>query len=274
MTGRSWTSDQVAGIGVFVVASLLTAASAAAQPEVPPLSSNRPGISDSEELVVRGAIQLEGGGEWAGAPANSDRRWTQTWGQLTVRIGLAKRVELFAGWDGVSLDRVRLAGESQVVAGGNDFRLGTKLAILNEAQNGLTLTVAPAWSFPTGSAEFSSSSNDGSFRLLWARGLASDWWVSGNVLFTRTTDDGERYWDNGVMVGVTHELTPAWSMFVELSAVLLADRPDAYTMDAGLAWVAGPDLQWDVSAGHTFANRGDDWFVSAGVTVRRRPRRR
>ena len=91
--------------------------------------------------------------------------------------------------------------------------------------------------------------------------------------FTRTTDEGDHYWDNGVMLALARDITPAVNAFVELSAVLLADRPDAYTMDAGLAWVARPNLQWDVSAGHTFAHRGDDWFVSAGITLRRLPGR-
>ena len=244
--------------------------SAHAQPAVPPLSSNRPGISDSEELVERGAFQVESGVQWQGAPPGEERRWTQTWGQLTLRYGLTRRVELYGGWDGLSVDRVSVNGESQLVAGGNDVRIGAKFAILTEEAQGLTLTVAPAWSFPAGSDEFTSASNDGSFRLLWARSLPRDWWVSGNVLFTRTTDAGHRYWDSGVMVGVTREFTPALSGFAELSAVLLADQPDAYTVDTGVAWVAGPDLQWDVSAGHTFAHRGDDWFVSAGITLRLR----
>jgi hypothetical protein len=73
------------------------------------------------------------------------------------------------------------------------------------------------------------------------------------------------------MVSVTRALTPTVSTFAEMSGVLLRERPDAWTMDAGVAWVAGPDLQVDVSAGHTFLHRGDAWFVSAGLTLRRRP---
>lgn len=65
-------------------------------------------------------------------------------------------------------------------------------------------------------------------------------------------------------------LRPAVSAFAEMSGVLLADRPDSWTMDAGMSWVARPDLQWDVSVGHTFNDRGDAWFVSAGLTLRRR----
>ena len=261
----------VTRLGYFSAAALLLSVSAAsAQPAVAPLTSNRPGIADSEALVERGAIQLEAGVQGQDAPPGSDQRWTQIWGQLTVRFGVTERIELIAASDGLSVERVRVNDESRLVTGGNDLRIGVKLALLAEERHGLTLTVSPAWSFPVGSDAFTSSSNDGSFRVLWARSLARDWSVSGNVLFTRTTNAGDRYWDNGVMLGLTRAITPALGAFVEMSAGLVADRPDAYTLDAGVAWVAGPDIQWDVSAGHTFANRGDDWFLSAGITLRRR----
>jgi hypothetical protein len=254
---------------VSVGALFLIANSAAAQSVPPPLTSNRPGIGDSEALVAPGALQLEAGIQGQDAPPGGERRWTQTWGQLTIRFGLGPRIELFAGWDGLSLDRVRAGGESRLLAGGNDLRVGTKLAVLAEERHGLTLAVAPAWSFPVGSEEFTSSSHDGSLRLLWARSLPRDWSVGGNLLFTRTSDAGDRYWDNGAMLGLTRTLTPTVSAFAEISGVVPADRPAAWTIDAGLAWVARPDLQWDFSVGHTLHDRGDDWFVSAGVTLRR-----
>ena len=36
-----------------------------------------------------------------------------------------------------------------------------------------------------------------------------------------------------------------------------------------IVWVARPNLQWDVSAGHIFHGRDNDWFASAGITLRR-----
>jgi hypothetical protein len=248
---------------------LLAAVSAQAQTVAPPLTSNRPGIGDSEALVPRGAAQLEVGAQGAGAPPGENRRWTQAWGQLTVRFGLTQRLEVFAGWDGLSVERVDVEGQSRTISGGNDLRVGTKLAVLNEDRHRVTLTVAPAWSFPVGADAFTSGSEDGSFRVLLARSMPRDWSVGGNVLFTRTTDAAGRHWATGTMVSVTRALTPTVSAFAEMSGVLLPERPDAWTMDGGVAWVAGPDLQLDVSAGHTFLRRGDAWFVSAGLTLRR-----
>ena len=204
------------------------------------------------------------------AAPGADRRWTQTWGQLTLRYGVRRRVEIFGGWDGLSLDRVSVLGQSRIIAGGNDLRLGAKFALLMEEAHGLTLTIAPAWSFPIGSEEFTSGSQDPSFRVLWARSLPRDWSISGNLLWSRLSDATSRYWETGVMVGLTRGLTENFSVFVEGSDVLQADRPDSWTIDGGLAWVIGVDSQLDFSAGKTLLERGDDWFVSAGITLRRR----
>jgi hypothetical protein len=71
------------------------------------------------------------------------------------------------------------------------------------------------------------------------------------------------------MLGLTRMLNDAGTLsaFAEIAVAVLGARPDTWTMDGGVAWVARRNLQWDVSAGHTFDNRGD-WFVSAGITVR------
>jgi hypothetical protein len=250
---------------------LLVAVSARAQTVPPPLTSNRPGIGDSEALVPPRTIQLEIGARGQGGSPDDDRRWRPAWGELTVRFGVVPRIEICGGWDGLSLERVAIEGRVRSDAGGSDLRVGTKLAVLSEDRHRVTLTVAPAWSFPVGADPFTTGSHNGSLRVMLARSLPRDWSVSGNLLFTRTTDAAGRHWATGTMASMTRALTPTVSAFAEISGVLLPVRPDAWTMDTGLAWVASPDLQVDVSAGHTFLNRGDAWFVSAGLTIRRRP---
>jgi hypothetical protein len=138
-----------AGLLVAFLLPLSAQAQTPSQRDIPPLRSNRPGIGDSEALVSSGVFQLEAGGQLQEAPPGGDLRWKQTWGQLTFRYGLSCRVEVFVGWDGLSLDRVLIDGTSRVVAGGNDLRLGTKLALLTEEAHGLTLTIAPASRFPS-----------------------------------------------------------------------------------------------------------------------------
>lgn len=233
-----------------------------------PLTSNRPGIADSEALVPPGALQLEAGVEVDEAPPESNPRWSQTWGELTLRYGVARRIEIFGGWDGLSLDRAFSNGQSRIVAGGNDVVVGTKLSLLTEDAHGFTLTLAPSWSFPVGAEEFTSGSEDPSFRVLWARSLPREWALSGNLLWTRTSDASGRYWETDVMAGLTRGLTGTLSAFVEGSDVTRTGHADTWTVDSGLAWTMGLDRQLDVSAGYTPVDH--DWFVSAGITLRRR----
>jgi hypothetical protein len=245
------------------------AVSAAAAQTPPPLTSNRPGIGASEALVAPGVFQVETGIQAQGEPPSDEVRWGHTWGQLVVRYGLTPRIELYTAWNGVSLERTRAVGAERNVTGRNDLRVGAKVGVLTEPAHVVTLSLSPAWSFPLGSGPFTSGSNDGSVRLLVARSLRRDWSVSGNLLLNRTSDEDGRYWDNLATAAVARTLTPAVSVFAEVAAALPAQRLSGWTIDGGVAWIARPNLQWDVSAGHTLNDRGDDWFLSAGVTLRR-----
>ena len=236
----------------------------------PPLTSNRPGIGDSEALVGRAIVQLELGVETAQSRFQDDREWSTSWAQSTVRIGIADPIELFVNWGGVTVDRHSAAGVTVIDAGSNDVVLGAKFGVLDESRHGLTFTVAPSSSLPIGGDDFSSGSYDGSLRLLWARSLPDDWDLSGNIVFLSTTDDSGRHWDNLATIGVAKSLSLSLSGFGEL-AVGLAE-PRAWTVDAGIAWISRQNVQWDASAGVLVRGPGQSWFMSAGLTLRRLPR--
>jgi hypothetical protein len=94
--------------------------------------------------------------------------------------------------------------------------------------------------------------------------------VSGNVLFLSTTDDSGRYWDNLITTSVGKSLSSSVSAFVELATGLA--EPRAWTVDGGVAWVPRENVQWDASAGVLVRGPGQNWFISAGITLRRLPR--
>ena len=236
----------------------------------PPLTSNRPGIGDSEALVGRAVLQLELGVETAQSRLETERDLATSWAQSTLRIGVIDPIELFVNWGGVSVNRDSAAGVTEIETGSNDVVLGAKFAILDESRHGLTLTVAPSSSLPIGGDDFSSGSYDGSLRFLWARSLPRDWDLSGNVVFLRTSDASGRYWDNLVTAGAAKSLSQSLSAFGEL-AVGLAE-PRAWTVDGGIAWVSRQNVQWDASAGVLVRGPGQNWFVSGGLTLRRLPR--
>ena len=137
----------------------------------PPLTSNRPGIGDSEDLVGRAVLQLELGVQFDSSRSGGESNWTTGWGQSTVRVGIVDPVEVFVTWGGFSVDRDSAAGITVVESGSNDVLLGAKFAVLSESRHGLTLTLQPSTSFPIGGDDFSSGSYDSSVRLMWGRSL-------------------------------------------------------------------------------------------------------
>jgi hypothetical protein len=199
------------------------------------------------------------------------RDWTTGWGQSTLRVGLVDPVEVFASWGGLSVERDAEGGSTRVEVGGNDLLVGAKFALLDETRHGLTFTVQPFASVPIGGDDFSTGSYDGALRLLWARSLSPNWDLSGNFLFLSTTDEGGRRWDNVITTCLSRTLSPSLNAFAELATGL--SEPRAWTLDGGLAWVPRANVQWDVSSGVLVRGPGQSWFVSAGVTLRRLPRR-
>jgi hypothetical protein len=234
------------------------------------MTSNRPGIGNSEALVGRAVVQVELGVQTGVEESGDARDWSTGWGQSTLRVGVVDPVEVFVSWGGLSVDRVAESGATRIEAGATDLILGAKFALLDESRQLLTLTVEPSTSVPIGGDDFSSGSYDGALRLAWARSLPKDWGLSGNVLFLSTTDANGRYWDNLVTTAISRPLSSSISAFAELATGLAAPR--AWTVDGGISWVPRPNVQWDVSSGVSVRGPGRSWFVSAGVTLRRLPR--
>ena len=259
----------VAAATCFVVLYSASASGQGAAPP-PPITSNRPGIGDSEALVGRGVVQLELGIQTQVTRFGGERDWTTDWGQSTLRVGFVDAVEVHVSWGGVAVDRVAETGSTRIVTGATDLFVGAKIALLDESRHFLTLTASPATSVPIGGDDFSSGSYDGALRLLWARSLPKDWDLSGNILFLITTDANRRYWENLITTSIGRSLSSSTSVFAEL-ATGLAD-PRVWTLDAGGAWVPRPNLQWDVSSGVLVRGPGRSWFLSVGLTLRRLPR--
>jgi len=257
-----------AAAGLVALFSVSANGQSAAPP--PPMTSNRPGIGDSEALVGRAVVQLELGVQTGVTKSGDEREWTTGVAQSTLRVGIVDPVEVFASWGGVSVDRTAEGGSTRTEAGATDLLLGARFALLDESRHILTFTVAPSTSVPIGGDDFGSGSYDGALRLMWARSLPKDWGLSGNILFLNTTDASGRRWDNLITTSIGRSVSPSLSAFIELANDLT--EPRLWTLDGGVAWAPKSNLQWDVSSGVLVRGPGRSWFVSAGITLRRVPR--
>ena len=70
----------------------------------------------------------------------------------------------------------------------------------------------------------------------------------------------------GVSTG--RPISDAASWYVELFGNITRRESNLWQLDGGVAFVVGPDLQFDLSAGHAVITGASAWFVSAGISHR------
>jgi hypothetical protein len=234
----------------------------------PPITSNRPGISESEALLMPRAWQVESGVSVAGSTDDGVGHTQWTVPELTLRVGVTPRVELFVNATGFLLDVARDAGGDVTSMGGSDVQLNAKLGLLTEGPHLLTLSVAAGVSFPTGATVFSSGGYDPSLRVLWSRNLPRDWYIGGNIVLSGTTIEERRSTAGGASVSMGHPISDAASWYVELFGNITRRESSLWRLNGGVAKVVGADLQLDLSAGRAVLTGAGAWFVSAGISYR------
>ncbi len=252
-----------------MICGLLSCA-ATARAQVPALTSNRPGISESEALLVPRAFQLESGFTFAEFTSDDElRHQALDFPEATLRYGLTPRFELFANVSGYFRDRASANGVADTTTGTSDLSVHAKLGMLSEERHGITLTAAAGVSFPVGSRAFSSSGYDPSLRLLWSRSLPRSFGLSGNVNVASFKVDDDRITGSAASLGLAHPLTESSSWFVELFGDF-AQGDAIWQLDGGVAVVTSDDFQIDISGGRTLQSGPSAWFAAAGITLRHR----
>jgi hypothetical protein len=238
-------------------------------PTAPPLTSNRPGISESEALLVPRSFQLESGFTFAGFNDDDVSHHVTDLPEATLRFGLTPRFELFANVSNGFWDRASIGSASSTTSGASDLSVNAKIGWLSEGADPFTLSAAVGLSLPIGSDEFSSGGYDPAVRLLWSRSLPSDFALSGNVNVASVTAESDRQTVGAASLGLGHPLNASTSWFVELFG-RIADGDTQWTLDSGVAIVTSDDFQIDLSAGRVLQSGPAAWFVAAGITLRHR----
>ena len=228
------------------------------------LVTDRPDFTESSLVVGKGIWQLETGTSVVG---EADAR-AFTAPQALLRIGITDRFELRLGGSGFLAERPT-AGAARTT-GGSDFEVGAKLTVLDEQRHGMGLSLIPIVSLPVGSEAFTSGGVDPTLKITWARDLPSGFGLSGNVNVMSQTEDDAHVARGAFSVSVGHELLLGWSGYAEVYGFSSVERdgPAAWTVNGGLTHGIGPDRQFDVTVGRGVTAAADDWFVSAGFSLR------
>jgi len=259
---------------VMSMTAILTTASASAavaQSAAPPLTSNRPGLGESESLVPAGAVQFESGFSLGRMTGAGLRITTLSVPEGMLRLGLAPRLELFASGEGFVWSRQTTGGQSITDRGGSDLSIDAKVAIVPASDSPFAVSIAGGLSLPTGVEAFSSGGVDPSVRLLWSRALQADFALGGTIaVASQSSRASTRETVGAVALGVSRAVSSSTSWFAEIFGALAPNAADTWTFNGGIAVVTGTDMQLDASGGRAVRGPGADWFLSAGITLRHR----
>jgi len=252
------------------LAAALTGATLAAAAGADPIAADRPGQSNPPKVVAPGAIQLEGG-FWfereteGGAPNENTIRVPQG----LLRVGLLRFLEVRVSADGyVFEDPSGASGRSS----GSDLTLGSRARLFD--QRGVIPATALEFdlSLPTGSDAVTSDGVDPSGTLLVEWALSERFTLDANLVLASTSlgvGDSRRALSAKPSFSLSASVSERASLFIEYYAAFI-DRGlgDQHTVDGGLAWLVGDDLQLDLYGGVGLSDAAPDFFVSTGVSWR------
>ena len=253
-----------------LAAALLPCAFAHAEESI---ATDRPDFVESSDVVGLGRFQVETG-------LTSDRHaqdgvTVRTLSTPTLfRYGIGETTELRLETDGYMRERTgdSVAATTTTARGWSDLSFGIKWHVLE----GKDSTPGVAWLLhvdtATGSKVFRGSGLRPSLRAAIEWELPEDFslGVMPGVYVDRN-DAGKRY--TGAILAATlgKEWSPRWHSFIEIAGQQLASKRNGgsvVTLDAGLAFVATPTLQFDVEVSRGLSDAAPDLESGLGVSIK------
>ena len=230
-------------------------------PTKSPIVTDRPDFTESNQLVRRGALQLEsgftvthprGGGRSVGLP------------ELLLRYGAAQGIEWRVGVPG--FERVTARGVP-TLSGFGDTYLGLKLP-LPSLKKGTELALIPAVFIPSGQAGIASEATQPEVKLVWAHGLSEERSLSGMLYVSVPQEEGRRQQRLQHTLSYGLSLAERTAMFIEAVTDLGQGIALTHQLHSGVTFQPDATSQWDIHFGIGLNRHAPHSFVAAGYSIR------
>jgi hypothetical protein len=238
---------------IAAVVLLLSGAAAYAQ-QADLINADRPGIADSSAVVGRGIFQIE-----AGLERDHDAGDRAIATPLLLRYGVSKEFEL------------RVEGNGYVHENGaNGFAplsIGAKYHFRDAPSLGIIARLFP----PSGTGAQRSHATTADVRLAADIDLGGKWSINPNVGVASQDDGAGRFAAGLAALTVQYSLSERANVFVDGAVQSPEERGGGTSLviDAGTAWIAGRDTQFDISAGwRVRGSTPPNVFLAAGISRR------
>ena len=247
--------------------TLLSSVSALAQGSgVPPISTDRPDLTNGTDIVPLGMLQLETGVTFA----NGGDGASIGLGELNFRLPLARGFEVTvqaAGW-------AREGTGDASASGFTDGAIGCKIRLLNghptAAGASPRVALLLLTSLPTGSGGFQDPRLQPQATLAMDLDITSSVSLSTNLGVMHGDDDGQRYTQAYGGLSLGFALGGPWSGFLEGFGYQPGSAGGASrrVVDAGVQLLLGNDVMLDGRVGRTGGDGPQSTFGGLGVSFR------
>jgi hypothetical protein len=256
-----------------VKASLLWAAAllclggtlAAQSVEEQALVTDRPDFTESAETIAPGRVQLETGYTFADEEGDAE---THSWGELLVRIGVSRIVELRLGFN--SYLQATRPGEDP--SGVEDSSVGVKIKLqeIREGSGRPQVALLLGTTLPTGSSEYRESHLQPGAALALGWALSPRTGLGVNLNYAYLSEEGEQFSEFAGSLALGYALRHRLGGYIEYFGFKPQSDggPDTHFLDGGFTWLLSNNAQLDARAGVGLNSAAADYFVGAGAAWR------
>lgn len=237
-----------------------------AQPiEEGPLVTDRPDFTESADTIAPGRVQLETGYTFTDEERDTE---THAWGEVLVRIGLSRSVELRLGLN--SYLQTSRPGED--LSGLEDSSVGVKIKLQDSrpgsARPQVALILGAA--LPTGSSEYRASHAQPGSALALGWGLSPRLGLGANVNYAYLSEEGEQFGELAGSLALGYALSHRVGGYIEYFGFNPQSRggPDTHFLNGGFTWLLTSNAQLDARAGIGLNSAAADYFVGVGAAWR------
>ena len=247
-----------------------------------PISTDRPTFTPANTVVPLGRFQVESGYTYSHDLTGSTRFNAHDFPELSVRLGVAKRLEFRTFWLGQTYSRQvpRRGGPVQNVNGPNDMEIGFKTQVIEADEDRpwlpTTALITSVFAPVGGTSPYSSRVVNPYVSLIYGWTLTDKLTLTGSTNYQamRQTspkapaDSFERFSQSLV---ASYAATGKTTLFYEwyvLTYTNAADNRPTHTMDGGFLYRPTPNTQFDLRAGFGLGDRPTDFFTGAGFSIR------
>lgn len=224
----------------------------------PPITTDRPAVTDSSIVVPSGDLLFESGFTETGNQGQRSFDFPET----LARFGLTSKTELrFSAPDYFR----NFNTGSGFGSGWGDLDLGVKQQLIG-TPGGFDASLVVSLSFPTGANTISSHGYDPQAELPWSHPISKNWTAAGMFSLLWPTEGARRNLTGQASFLLDRQITNRWDAFIEYAGYFPQRGGPQHLLHPGTAFKITPNQQLDFHFGFGLSSAAVDHFIGFGYS--------